>query len=444
MAVQRLRTGRSSQFADSGSGHEAATFVVSPTPGVGDYTTIQAALDALPSGGGYILIREGDYNENLTLHNNVILKGCGRGATNLNIGSVDNTAAFSIPAGSLNVAIRDMSIVGDPTKNQTLLSVDDDAFILFENIESTDILTIVANGSEAEVTFNYCTLNMPNVTEWSIWDGLHQSGALYWNDVELNVTTDSTRAMAGQPDWTVTASYSGSGPTYSTYDIGTFTVQGFRIDGALLNVNTNYSRIVNLNGSGVKFVWLGDSATMTGSYWSNSDGNPGLNVQGFFCVVSGCRFDGSGGSVAVVESGGADSNKYGPNLGFGGSTITGTSSVIVGPKFAFTVSGAVTDDASTNDAICAIPGTGDVVDTLQAFARTGPVGSDLEVEFFIIDLTTGATDSSIGTATIADGDKWSGRTPITPVAIPTDKGILMQVNSVGSGTAGSNLTGTAS
>ena len=422
---------------------EAATFVVSPIPRVGDYTTIQAALDALPSGGGYILIREGDYSENLTLRDNVILKGCGRGSTNLNIGSVDNTAAFSIPAGSFNVVIRDMSIVGDPTKIQSLLSVDDDAFILFENIESTDILTIVENGSAPEVTFYHCTLNVPSVAGWSIWNGSIEDGDLYWNDVELNVTHDSDDAMVGKPNWSVTASYMGGGPTYSTYDIGLFNVQGFTLDNAILKVNSGQCHIANLDGFNVKFVWL-DQVTMVGSYWATRDGSPGIDMQGSYCVISGCSFSGAGGSVAVVESGAANNNKYGANIGFGGSTIIGTSSIVVGPKFAFTVPGAVTNDASTNDALCAIPGTGDVVDTLQAFARTGPVGSDLEVEFFIIDLTTGATDSSIGTATIADGDQWSGRTPITPVAIPTDKGIIMQVNSVGSGTAGSNLTGTAS
>ena len=90
------------------------------------------------------------------------------------------------------------------------------------------------------------------------------------------------------------------------------------------------------------------------------------------------------------------------------------------------------------------PGTGDVIDTLQAFVRTAPTGAGLTVEFFIVDLATGATGSSIGTATIAAGTFWSGRTAITPVAIPTDKGLLMQVNTVGSTIPGSNLTGTGS
>jgi hypothetical protein len=45
---------------------EAATFVVSPTPGVGDFTTIQAAVTNLPVEGGLIFVREGTYLEQVT------------------------------------------------------------------------------------------------------------------------------------------------------------------------------------------------------------------------------------------------------------------------------------------------------------------------------------------------------------------------------------------
>lgn len=48
-------------FIGKGAGVVAATFVVSPTPNVGDYTDIQSALDALPVTGGLIFVREGAY-----------------------------------------------------------------------------------------------------------------------------------------------------------------------------------------------------------------------------------------------------------------------------------------------------------------------------------------------------------------------------------------------
>ena len=311
----------------------AATFVVSPTPGVGNFTTIQDAIDSLPVDGGYILIREGTYNENLTADVDVILKGCGRENTVLDIGSVDNTAAIVNASSQAKIVVRDISIVGDPSKIQSLLDIQVGSSVLFENVEVTDILNIVLNQSDPEISFYHCTLNMPNVAGWSLWNGLVTGGDLYWNDVELIVTHDSANAVVGQPDWSITASYTGGGPTYSNYDIGILTVQGFRFDHAFFTLNGNDSHIANLDGTEVKFSWLGSGHTMVGSRWSTSDGNPGLDMQASDCVISGCIFSGSGGSKAVVESGGANSNKYGPNLGFGGSTITGTSSVVVGPKF---------------------------------------------------------------------------------------------------------------
>lgn len=84
-----------------GGGAEAATFVVHPTPGTGDYTTIQAALNALPAEGGYILVRESEYALTTTItlpvDKPVIIAGCGSG-TILDLDQ-NNIAAFTIPTG---------------------------------------------------------------------------------------------------------------------------------------------------------------------------------------------------------------------------------------------------------------------------------------------------------------------------------------------------------
>jgi hypothetical protein len=61
---------------------KAATLVVHPVPGVGDYTTIAAALAGLPAEGGYILVREGTYAisaENVIPDKQVEIVGCGSG-----------------------------------------------------------------------------------------------------------------------------------------------------------------------------------------------------------------------------------------------------------------------------------------------------------------------------------------------------------------------------
>ena len=50
--------------------------------GKGDYTGIQAAVDALPESGGQIFVRAGEYREKLVVHkDNVLLKGEDRDRT---------------------------------------------------------------------------------------------------------------------------------------------------------------------------------------------------------------------------------------------------------------------------------------------------------------------------------------------------------------------------
>lgn len=101
---------------------KAATFVVHPTPGIGDYTTIQAALTALtPLGGGYILAREGTYAENLVFPNvPVVLRGVGDN-TVINLAAAA-AAAFSVSVDQ-DITIEDMRVLGDATAAQIVLTV---------------------------------------------------------------------------------------------------------------------------------------------------------------------------------------------------------------------------------------------------------------------------------------------------------------------------------
>ncbi len=106
---------------------KAATLVVSPTPGVGDFTTIQAALDNLPSEGGYILAREGTYPENLTfpLDKPVVLRGCGDATVIAPVGAGE---VFAFPNGLVAltfVVIEDLKVSGDSSVAQTAFAYKD-------------------------------------------------------------------------------------------------------------------------------------------------------------------------------------------------------------------------------------------------------------------------------------------------------------------------------
>src|SRR5262245_31215985 len=50
-----------------------ATFVVDPRPGVGDFTTIQAAVNNVPS-GSTILVDPGTYTEQVTINKDLTLE----------------------------------------------------------------------------------------------------------------------------------------------------------------------------------------------------------------------------------------------------------------------------------------------------------------------------------------------------------------------------------
>ncbi len=112
-----------------GGGFEAATFIVSPTPGVGDYTTIQEALDNLPAEGGYILAREGTYPlaiTNTMPDKPVVIRGCGD-ATVIDLGA-NAIPAFTIPDGltvQRNYVFEDFKVVGTSVMSQQIWNIRD-------------------------------------------------------------------------------------------------------------------------------------------------------------------------------------------------------------------------------------------------------------------------------------------------------------------------------
>src|ERR1700745_2910981 len=61
-----------------------STFVVSPDPSKGDFTTLQAAINALPATGGKIFVKAGVYPITSTIKiaaNNIQVQGEGMGIT---------------------------------------------------------------------------------------------------------------------------------------------------------------------------------------------------------------------------------------------------------------------------------------------------------------------------------------------------------------------------
>ena len=138
----------------------AVTFVVHPTPGVGDTTTIQEALDMLPAGGGSLYLREGTFNISTTitppLNKPVTIFGSGD-ATIIALGA-NAIPAFTVPDGyTANTPIRlmDFKVTGTEVATQTFIQYGDNngnAEIYMDGINTTGVELTIDNNSTSSAS----------------------------------------------------------------------------------------------------------------------------------------------------------------------------------------------------------------------------------------------------------------------------------------------------
>lgn len=404
---------------------EAATRVVSSTPGAGDYVTIQEALDSLPAEGGYILVREGTYAASVFPDKPVIIKGCGRGSTIIDLGAADGSAFSS--AFAQDYVIRDLSVTGDASHSQNFLNLDANAEVLVENVETSDVQVIVNTSVQPSVTFNDSTFTMADQNNVSFWKGAGTGGELTWNYVEATVARQSTFAMTGQPDLSVTNSYLGGVPTMSSYDVGKILFQGFTYDHAIFTINQPNSRVSNVVGTDVEFIMKAKGLSIVGSdFFGVADTGDLVSISTISGAInlrlSGVTFDGGGvqtfldlTSASAVFVTGCFFTNGATNFmvlamvtmsltdcQFDGSapSMTGTSITLIGSTtYGFSKSG----DLATAD-LLTVPGKGQPVTRATASVESPPSGDDVTVDILLIDRTDGSTLSTVGTLTIADGD----------------------------------------
>lgn len=164
----------------------AATFVVHPTPGIGDATTIQDALDMLPAAGGSIFVREGTYSISTTITppitKAVTIFGCGN-STIIDLGA-NAIAAFTIATGyttNTPIVFSNFKVTGTEVATQTVLNYAEAnslAEIYIDHMTTTGVeLTINVTASatasatpgqdDARFHISYCRIR-PNATNNSV------------------------------------------------------------------------------------------------------------------------------------------------------------------------------------------------------------------------------------------------------------------------------------
>ncbi len=378
---------------------KAATFVVDVTPGLGDFTTIEAAVAATPVTGADIYVREGAYAPVGTIAlpaaRNVKIRGAGRGI--VSITAPTTVPLFSVAGGATaEYKFEGFTVTGDDSLGQSLISIGAAVDVTFSDVQVTSFRTIVATTSTPEVLFENSKYTFTTfATIWSFWNGT-AGGKLIWNYVETTSVTQSTAGIVGTPDWDIVDSYIGGAPLITVCSIGKLTILGMKADKINFVVNSDDSRIVNLEAidafitvqaaifsiensqlsmptlgfTQLSFSGAGGAGgvvqnTVSGCVF-NGNGNSSiaidvLDVQGVDisgCVirnhasegihaiatsalsVTGCRFT---ETIPVLEGATTVVGRYTGNTGFSNSTIVGVNSVTEGFRRADVTAGATTD-----------------------------------------------------------------------------------------------------
>lgn len=224
---------------------KAATFVVSPTPGVGDFTTIEAAVAAAPAAGADIYLREGTYAPagTIVLPLAIPIRIRGAGAVGIAQITIPTTVPlFSLAAGSTaEYSFSGFEATGDSSVGQALFSIGSAVDFYGNDIEVVDCESIVITTTTPTVAFTDCTFTMTTL-DWSFWRGV-TGGQLVWNYVNAtHPLAASANAVLGGPEWVVTTSYIG-GAGFGTYALGHVLWQGFRMDFADITIDGPNSKI---------------------------------------------------------------------------------------------------------------------------------------------------------------------------------------------------------
>jgi len=282
----------------------AATRVVD-AGGSGTDLTIAAAIAALPAEGGDIYIKQGTYAQAATLvlpDKNIRIRGSGNGTL---ITSPSGLPLFSVAAGfTSRYEFETFRVTGDNSIGNALINLDSAVDVSFEEVHTSAVRDIVVTSTAPDVSFSFCSFAMTAANNWSFWRGSSTGGLLTWDYVDVTVgATQSTTAIVGNPEWTVTASYvGGGGPLTSTCNLGRTTIQGFRADKLRFVLGSDDNRIVNLNHIDgnitvnnartaiANSVFL--TPTLSGSQLSvaGTGGAGGLVAV----TISGCIFDSAG------------------------------------------------------------------------------------------------------------------------------------------------------
>lgn len=329
-----------------------ATFVVGSDLKVADFTSIQEAIDNLPTEGGSICILGGTYSltTTITLPNKPVkVIGSGMGVTVLSLGS-SAIAAFSITVNN-RYTFEDFTISGTglagqrawnvtsgivSPKNQQCFHIRTEAIEKVLNVPSGIFsfefvccqleLAVVGAGTERIVDAPSGGTIRATDTNMCVETG---GGGFTGTSIEVQFLRCTFKVFNG-----VTFSGGGENP----FLIGC-NIYGIVSPGVTIALG-NYRLIGNrfqTTVAGIPCLLLSSgSTTVKGNHFTHPVGETAISVTSGFNIVVGNN------SCKVVESGSADNNVYDANGIFSTSTIIGPNSIVNGIKKKGVTAGATT------------------------------------------------------------------------------------------------------
>ncbi len=153
---------------------EAATLVVHPTAGVGNYQTIEAAISNLPAAGGLILVREGTYTPpagGYVLTNKpIIIRGCGADNTVIDLTTTADPAF--LVGFAQNYTFEDITITGNGVDgNRRMVKATAAAQIHMHRLRGTNLRQVVEVTGGVATSFHLAEITASlfnNVASWFI------------------------------------------------------------------------------------------------------------------------------------------------------------------------------------------------------------------------------------------------------------------------------------
>lgn len=299
-----------------GSGVKAATVVVDPG-GTGDVLTLAAAITALPTDGGYIYMREGDYTISATQvlpDKDILVIGSGIGSTTINFTGSGN---FFTSAFGRHYTFRNMSIIGNGvTQNQRLFtSTATGSDVYFHDMEIEDINHIIGDtgGTNNTFTFTDVEIDLPAINfNSSFYVGV-STGTLIWNYCSVTLNEASTilnagGAILGSPKWVADHSYIGGPPPSFISDmvVGQAIFDGVRADKIKFQISGSKSQLYGLEGTDIVVYFTGQDLFISHSWFKRVAGigfeNQLINITGAGDEVhiADSTFDGTGNVTNAI------------------------------------------------------------------------------------------------------------------------------------------------